>query len=238
MARSAASLKILSASAARYIVTGLMPKFKRDTGLKADCRFATIAEVLKRLGDGESADVIIGTTPAIAQLDVSGALEPGSRAEIGRTLTGLGVREGTPPPDISTPEKFRQALLDAGSLAYTDPERGGSSGLYLVGLLERLGIYQAVRAKALPCRDGDEVVDKVLAGEAELASTFLSEIVPRPGMVVVGPYPAAIAHGMSYAAGIAAQAEHPDAARKFIALITDRRQSAFLVSRGFQPPTR
>src|SRR4029079_1825894 len=112
----------------------------------------------------------------------------------GRTLTGLGVRADRATPDISTTERFRQAMLDAQSIAYTNPAAGGTSGIYLVGLLTRLGIAAEVAAKALLCVNGDEVVDKVASGEAALGSTFISEIVTRPGMNVVGPLPAAIGH--------------------------------------------
>ena len=62
----------------------------------------------------------------------------------------------------------------------------------LLKMFERLGIMDAMRPKALLCINGDEVVDKVAAGEAEIGSTFLSEIVPRAGMTVVGPLPSAI----------------------------------------------
>jgi molybdate transport system substrate-binding protein len=51
-------------------------------------------------------------------------------------------------------------MLAARSLAYTDPQAGGTSGIFLVGLFERLGIVGAMRRKALTCINGDEVVDK------------------------------------------------------------------------------
>jgi molybdate transport system substrate-binding protein len=166
-------------------------------------------------------------------MERTGVLLAGSTKQIGRTLTGLGVREEMPVPDISTPERFRQTLLDARSIAYTDPAAGGSSGLYLVGLLQRLGIAEAIARKAHPCRDGDEVVDRVAAGDAELGSTFISEIVARKGVKVVGPLPAEIGHGMSYAVGLAAAGGHRAAAQAFVSLLTDPARKEFLASRGF-----
>ena len=228
-------LKVLSAGAVKYVVTGLGAAFTRDNGREVDFTFGTIAGVQQRLKDGETADVIIGTAPAIAQMEQSGVIEAGSRVELGRTLTGIGVRDDTPSPDISTPERFRQAMLDARSIAYTSPQAGGTSGIYLTGLMERLGIADAVSKKALLCINGDEVVDKVAAGEAEVGSTFISEIVPRAGMKVVGPLPAAIGNATAYAAGVSANSSNRDAARAFIALLTDPAQRPFWVSRGFEP---
>lgn len=235
MGSTPAHLKVLSAGAVKYVVTGLAPQFTRDSGHAVDFTFGTIAGVRKRLADGETADVIIGTAPAIAEMERAGVLAAGSRVALGRTLTGLGVREDAPAPDISTPERFRQAMLDARSIAYTSPQAGGTSGIYLTGLMERLGIAEAVRPKALLCINGDEVVDKVAAGEAEIGSTFLSEIVPRPGMKVVGPLPAEIGNATAYAAGIAAGSTNRGAAQAFIALLTAPGQRDFWVSRGFEP---
>lgn len=230
-------LKVLSAGAVKYVLTGLAPVFARNAGVAVDFEFGTIAGVRRKLADGARPDVIIGTRPAITAMAQAGVVLADSVAPIGRTLSGLGVREGTPVPDIATADGFRQALLSSRSIAYTDPAAGGTSGLYLVGLLERLGIAEAVAQKAILCRNGDEVVDKVVAGEAELASTFISEIITRPGMTVAGPFPAEFGHGMDYAAGLAANGGNRDAATAFIALVTGPAQRGFLVSRGFAPAT-
>ena len=109
------------------------PRLHPRSGREVGFTFGTIAGVQQRLKDGETADVIIGTAPAIAQMEQSGVIEAGSRVELGRTLTGIGVRDDTPSPDISTPERFRQAMLDARSIAYTSPQAGGTSGIYLPG---------------------------------------------------------------------------------------------------------
>jgi molybdate transport system substrate-binding protein len=138
-------------------------------------------------------------------------------------------------PNISTPEAFRQAMLAARSLAYTDPQAGGTSGIFLVGLFARLGIADAMRAKALLCINGDEVVDKVLAGDAELGSTFLSEIVPVKGVRSAGALPAPIENVTAYAAGVMAVSANAEAAARFIAMLTAPAQRDAWVSFGFEP---
>jgi molybdate transport system substrate-binding protein len=231
---AATHLTILSAGAVKYVVTGLAPTFTKTTGVSIDVSFGTIAGVQEQLKNGARPDVIIGTAPAVAAMELAGVLLSGSTAEIGRTLSGLGVRADRPSPDISTAERFRQTLLDARSIAYTSPAAGGTSGLYLVSLLERLGIATEMTSKAQLCINGDEVVDRVANGEAELGSTFISEIITRPGMKVVGAYPSAIGHGTSYAVGLASGGGNREVARAFIALLTDPAQKDFLASRGFE----
>jgi len=236
--RPASHLKVLSAGAVKYVVTDFAPKFARETGGRVEFTFGTIGAVRKRLANGETADVIVGTAPAIAQMEQAGVLIAGSRTELGRTLTGICVRDGTPMPDISTPERFRQAMLDARSLAYTDPGAGGTSGIYLVGLLERLGIADAVRSKTVLCINGDEVVEKVLSGDADVGSTFISEIVPVKGVKVVGPLPAAIENATAYAAGIMAATSNREAAGRFITMLTAPTQRDAWMSLGFEPAGR
>jgi molybdate transport system substrate-binding protein len=233
-APSTVKLTVLSAGAVKYVVTGLAPAFTKSTGVPIDVSFGTIAGVQQQLKAGARPDVIIGTVPAVSTMEQSGLLLAGSTAAIGHTRSGLGVREGTPSPDISTSEEFRQTLLDARSIAYTSPAAGGTSGIYLESLLGRLGIANEVAKKAQLCINGDEVVDRVASGEAAIGSTFISEIITRPGMKVVGPFPAAIGHGMSYAAGLAAGGGNREAARAFIGMLTDPAQREFLASRGFE----
>jgi molybdate transport system substrate-binding protein len=216
---SAATLKVLSAGAVKYVVTDFAEEFTGATGHPVTFTFGTIGEVKKRLDAGETADVIIGTAPAIADLEQAGAIVPGSRASLGRTVTALTVRAGAPAPQVSTPEAFKQALIRASSIAYTDPAAGGTSGLYLTGLIDRLGIAEVVRRKAILCINGDEVVEKVAAGAAELGSTFLSEIVPDKRVMAVGPLPPAIANATSYAAGISTGASDRAAAAAFIDML-------------------
>jgi molybdate transport system substrate-binding protein len=191
--------------------------------------------VQKRLEDGETADIIIGTAPAMAQMEQAGVLIARSRTELGRTRTGICVRDDAPMPDISTPESFRQAMLTARSVAYTNPQAGGTSGIFLADLLERLGIADAVGKKTLLCSNGDEVVQKVSAGDAEIGSTFISEIVPVKGVRLVGPLPAAIENATAYAAGIMAGSAQREAAGRFIAMLIAPAQRDAWMSLGFEP---
>jgi molybdate transport system substrate-binding protein len=238
ISRAATHLKVLSAGTVKYVVTDVAAKFTRDTGDKIELRFATIGGVQKRLAHGEIPDIILGTAAVIAQMEQAGMLVPGSRAELGRTLTGICVHAGAPMPDISTPESFKQTMLRVRSVAYTNPQAGGTSGIFLAGLLERLGIAAAVGNKALPCTNGDEVVEKVSAGDAEIGSTFISEMVPSKGVKVLGPLPAPIANATAYAAGIMAGSRNREAAERFIATLTAPAQRATWIAMGFEPAGR
>src|SRR5262249_57716348 len=110
-----------------------------------------------------------------------------SRAVIARAGNGPAIRAGAPRPDIATPEAFKAALTNAKSIAYA---KAGQSGVYFVGLLDRLGIADAVKAKSLPQATGVEVGAAVANGAAELGILPVSEILPVKGVQLLGPYPA------------------------------------------------
>ena len=94
--------------------------------------------------------------------------------------------------------------MTARSVAYTDPREGGTSGIYLIGVLERFGIADVVTRKAVLSNGGRAAVEKVAQGEAEIAVTLISEIVPVKGAKLAGPVPPAVQLYTVYAAAIPA----------------------------------
>jgi molybdate transport system substrate-binding protein len=91
-------------------------------------------------------------------------------------------------------------------VAYIDPSAGGSSGIYLDQLFERLGMREQIRAKAVLV-PGGLVAAKLMDGSADLALHQISEIKAVPGAVLVGPIPAEIQHTTVYSAARPAQAQ-------------------------------
>jgi hypothetical protein len=48
---------------------------------------------------------------------------------------------------------------------------GGTAAVFVAGLLDRLGVTDAVKKKAVPFNTRSEVIGAVLKGDAELAET-------------------------------------------------------------------
>ena len=229
------TLRVISAGAVEYVVTGLGSSFTRDTGIPVAFTFNTIAGVRQRLANGEAGDIVIGTSPAIRQMEEAGIVVVGSRVELGRTSTGICVKHGAPIPDISTPEAFKAALLAARAFALTDPAVGGTSGIYLTGLMQRLGILDAMQPKFVMCINGEDVVGRILSGEADLGSTFVSEFFLKPGIASAGALPASIGNATSYSAALLDVGDNREAARRFIAGLTAPAQRPTWAAGGFEP---
>jgi molybdate transport system substrate-binding protein len=215
----AAELKVLSAGAVRSIITEMAEAFTRETGHVVALSFGTVGVVRRKVAAGEPADVVIMTDVAVDDLAQKGTVAHGTRTDLARTAMGIGVREGTPRPDISSPEALKQTLLGVKSLVYVDPAQGATSGIHFASVLQRLGIAEEVKTKTrlVP---GGYPAELVAKGEVELVAHQISEIVPVKGVTLVGPLPKELQKYTVYSAGVTARSEAPDVARSFIAFVT------------------
>ncbi|MGH6663840.1 MAG: molybdate ABC transporter substrate-binding protein, partial [Pseudolabrys sp.] len=172
-------------------------------------------------------------TPAVVdELIASGKVAAGSRVNLASVGVGVVVKAGAPKPDIGTVEKFKQALLKAKSVAYIDPASGGSSGIYIDKLLQKLGIADQIRPKA-KLKKGGLVAELVANGEAERGLHQISEIVPVKGVTLVGPLPKEIQTTI-YAAGRGVSVKDKDAVQELIEYLSGADAAAVLKSKGME----
>jgi molybdate transport system substrate-binding protein len=229
------AIKVMSAGAVKTMVVALAAEFERASGHKLDLNFGTAGAMRERVKAGEKADLVILSESAIAELAKLGLCDPASVTDLGRTVTGVIVREGTALPDIATPEAFKQALRDARTVAYTDPKAGGSGGIMFAGLLQKLGLADAVDKKAVLCKGGHDVSVTVAEGRAELGTTFISEALPVKGVKVVGPLPGELHNANTYTAALGAGSARPEQARAFLRTLTDPASRARWSAAGLEP---
>jgi molybdate transport system substrate-binding protein len=230
----AAEVKVLTAGAMKQVVLALQPEFEKQ-GHKLIVDNDTAGALQKRIEGGEAFDVAVITPAALDQLAGKGKIAPGTKVELARVAIGVMVRPGAKIPDISTVDAFRQALLDAKSVAYIDPASGGSSGIYLDKLFEKMGIADEVRAKARLKRGG-YVADLLVSGDAELGIHQISEIVPVKSVTLVGPLPAEIQNYTVYTGALSAAAKDAAAARAFLDLLAGPAAAAIFREKGMDRP--
>ena len=233
---SAAEIKVLTAGAYKQVVLALVPAFEQQTGHKVSVDNGTAGELQKRIDGGEAFDVAVISPVVVEALIDKGRIMRGSRQDLATVGVGVVVKEGTPKPDIGTVEAFKQAMLAAKSVAYIDPKSGGTSGTYVDKLIDRLGIGDAVRAKA-KLKMGGYVADLVVSGEAEIGLHQISEIVPVKGAVLVGPLPKDIQNITTYAAGLSTTTKNQDAAQALIKVFSGPEAAKLLKSKGMEPAT-
>jgi len=233
---SAAEVKVLTAGAFKQMVLALVPDFEKQTGIKVVLDNDTAGGLKKRIEGGEAFDVAVITPAVLDELAGSGKVAPGTRVNLASVGIGVVVKEGAPKPDVSTVEAFKRALLEAKSVAYIDPASGGSSGIYVDKLLERLGIADQVRPKA-KLKKGGYVAELIVNGEAEIGVHQISEIVPVKGAALAGPLPIEIQNTTTYAAGLSASPQNKEAAQALIKAFSGPAAAAVLRSKGMEPAT-
>jgi molybdate transport system substrate-binding protein len=230
----AAEIKVLTAGAYKPVLLELATNFERQTGNTVVVDNGTTGQLKKRIEDGEAFDLLVITPTVVDEMIASGKLVAGSQVKVASVNIGVMVKEGAPKPVINTVDKFKQALLAAKSVAYIDPKSGGSSGIYIDKLLEKLGVADQVRPKA-KLKQGGHVADLIVSGEAELGIHQISEIVVVKGAALVGPLPKEIQDTTTYAVGVSASAKDKDAIKELIEYLSGPDAAAVLKSKGMEP---
>ncbi len=228
----AAEIRVLSAGAVEPGLSGLIDRFQRETGHAVKVVFATAPAIRKRLGDGEKVDLIIAPPAVLDDLVKAGKAAAANRVTVGRVGVGVTVRAGAPLPRIATVDEFKQSLRNAESLVYNQ----ASTGIYLEGLFDRLGIGE-LKAKTTRYPDGAAVLNHVIKGKGtEIGFGAITEIIEysKKGLKLVGPLPAEIQNTTTYAATIVADSGPIDAPREFVRYITTPAARAAFAAAGVE----
>jgi len=230
----AAEVKVLTSVALTSAVNELAPKYEQATGNKLDIGYSLIADIRKRMLDGETADVIILSRPVMDELDKLDKFAPGSIINVAGTPVALTIRAGAPKPDISTVDALKQTLLAAKSIVYADPAKGGAAGVYFARVVDKLGLAEQLKPKTILV-PGAQAAEVVAKGEAEIGVAQTSEIVPVAGAEVLGPLPGDLNSVTLFTAAIGAGTKVPDAAKALIAFLTGPVAKPVFAAKGFQP---
>ena len=173
---------------------------------------------------------MITGSPPLDRFIKEGRIIPETRTDIARSGIGVEVRAGARKPDISSVEAFKRALLEAKSIAYL---RVGS-GIYIAGLLERLGVAETIKSKVT--RPESDIVSELVAkGEVELGMVVITQILTTPGVELVGPLPPEIQSYVAFTAGISANSRAPEAARALIKFLTGPVAAPVIKAQGMEP---
>jgi molybdate transport system substrate-binding protein len=233
--QNAPSLKVMISSGFRAAYEELVPEFERKTGHTVVTAYGASMgnapdAIPNRLQSGESADAVILATPALEELVKQHKVIPGTRVDLAQSLIAMAVRSGAQKPDISTLEGLKRTLLTAKSIAYS----GSTSGVYLsTELFQRLGIADAIRSKCIMIDTGP--VGIVIArGDAEIGFQQLSELLPIPGIDIVGPIPPEAQKITVYSGGVVVNSKQHAIAKQFLQFLASPEAAATIKKSGMQ----
>ncbi|HEY6859547.1 MAG TPA: molybdate ABC transporter substrate-binding protein [Pseudolabrys sp.] len=232
---SAADIKVFSTIGVQSALEELAPKFEKTSGHKLNITWGTAAILVKRVQAGETADLMVLTKQSLDALTKDGNATAGTDATFASSGMAIVVKKGAPKPDISTPDSFKQALLNAKAVAYSDPAAGGASGVYFAKLLERMGIADQMKAKTKhPPPSGNSAV-LVVNGEAELAIQQEPEVMSVAGVDMVGPLPGDLNNITIYSAGVGKDSKQAEGANALIKFLHTPEAAAVFKAKGLTP---
>ena len=232
---ASAQLKVLISGGFSGPYEQLLPEFERMSGIQVTTGSGssqgtgpqTIAAQLAR---GVPTDVVILSREGLTELIAAGRIAAGTDADLARTPLGVAVRAGTPKPDVSTVEAFKQVVLKAKVVAVPS----STSGIFLTkNVFPRLGIADRINVKLTPRGTGATAM--VAAGEADIAVMPVSEIVHAPGVDLAGTLAEEIQLNQVFSAAVAAGSREVEAAKRLIAFLASERASAAIRSGGMEP---
>jgi molybdate transport system substrate-binding protein len=230
----AAEIKLLAPVSFRALLPDLLPQFEKLLGHKVTVGYATIGVITERLIKGEATDVAIVSSAQNEELQKQGKLLTGSRVEIARVGYTVFVKKGAPKPDLGSVDALKRTLLAAKSIALGDPASGGGSGVYMAGLIQRLGLSAEIKAKTKLLPSGTEVAEAVAKGETEIGIGVASDAAIIPGLDSI-PLPTEVQSYSLYVAGISSGSKQADAAKSLMAFLTSSAAKQAMTTKGLEP---
>jgi molybdate transport system substrate-binding protein len=228
----AADIKLICSNGYHAVIDVLGPQYEKGTGHKLVVSYGLAAALGKEIEGGEPFDIAILAPPQIDALVKQGKIAVDTRTVLAKSGMGVMVRAGAPKPDVSTVDTFKKTLVQAKSIAFPP---GGQSGMYLVGLIDRLGLKEALKDKLKPIASGPLTGETVARGEAEIGITPIGELLSVKGVTLVGPLPADVQNYIVQVAGVSANAAQGAAARDFLKFLADPEHYPLIIEKGMEP---
>jgi molybdate transport system substrate-binding protein len=225
----AREITVVSTAGPMPIVMGaLIPIFERATGNKVTIKFEGVPQIYALLKEGADLDLVIADEDVIQELVKRGDIADNSKIMLSRV--DIAVRAGAPKPDIGTADALKAALTAAKSVAYGQD----SSGRHFVSMISRLKLANRVGPKSVivQCKP---VGEAVAAGEAEIGVQQVAELLPVPGIDILGPLPGDMQKTIVYVAGVPAEAHGVEAAKALVKFLTSEAAVTVLKQKGMDP---
>ena len=228
---NAAEITVVASAGPLPDVMGtLLPMFESATGNKVKISFKGAPALTADLKQG-AADLVITNTEVVDALAAGGDVAGNGKTLLMISKVGVAVKAGAPRPDISTPDKLKAALLAAKTVGYSE----GASGRHFLTVIQKLGIADAVKAKAVIAQ-GRPVGAAIASGEAEIGVQQVAELRPVPGTDVIGEMPAELQKQIPYSAGIATKAKDAETARALVSFLRSAAALDVLKRKGMDLP--
>jgi molybdate transport system substrate-binding protein len=212
------------------VLGALVPMFEHASGNKVTVKFQAGPQTLGQLKEGAGIDLLIADEEVIEDFVKAGLIAQGGSTKVMLSRVGVAVKAGAPKPNIGSADAFKAALIAAKSVAYSQ----GASGRHFQSVIARLGLVDTLKPKTVVVQ-GKPVGAAVAAGEAEIGVQQVAELMPVPGIDLVGPLPAELQKIIVYVAAVPAKAKDPEAAKALAKFFASDAAVTVMKQKGMNP---
>lgn len=224
-----AEISLLSSMATKPLLAALTADFQRQTGAAVRLESMGGVDAAKRVQAGESFDVVVLASDALATLAEQGHVRhPQALAD---SRIAIAVREGAPIPDISTEATLRASLLAASTIGYST----GPSGRALLQIFAGWGLGETLGARLVQARPGVPVGRLVAEGEAEIGFQQLSELQGLRGITLLGGLPPELDIVTTFTGAVGARSTQPAAAQQLLDFLASATTAGVKRAHGMSP---
>ena len=229
-AKAAEIALVTSAGPLPDVMGTLVPMFESATGNKVKVSTKAGPAIVADVKQG-AVDIAITDREVIDELAKSGDVAANGNTLLMISKVGIAVKIGAPKPDVSTPDKLKAALMAAKTVGYSQ----GASGRHFETVIQKLGIADAVKSKAVVVQ-GRPVGAAVASGEAEIGLQQVAELRPVAGVDQFAELPPELQTHIPYSAGIAAKAKDAATAAALVAFLRSPPALEVLKRKGMDLP--
>jgi molybdate transport system substrate-binding protein len=223
------AVRVVISNGFRAVFDELVPSCERSIGHSVTAQSGTSTSLIEKVNAGEPFDVAIMTTEAMESLAKAGKVA--TRTPLGRSGIGIGSRAGARKPDIGNAEALKKTFLAAKSITYAGD---GASRPHIDRMMVTLGIADVMTKKTLLEQGSVRAAAKVASGDAELLITLVSEILPAPGVELVGPLPMQFQNYVSFAGAAGVKSDNAAAGKSLISCLSGPNVAATLKAKGME----
>jgi len=231
---NAAEITLIGPGGIRTAASQLIAEFEKATGHTVIATFGSGGRTKGQVIRGEPFDVPI-VQPPLEPVIASGHVIAASETPVANVAVGIAVRSGMPKPDISNADAVKRLLLAAKSIAYPNAATGAGAGISFNRTLEKLGIAEVMKPKIKITQGGRGAMELLAKGEVDFGLTYISEILPEPGVEVVGPLPREISTPTALVGFLSAHSKNPEAANELLRHLSSPDAAKVYQQRGMQP---
>src|SRR5215470_17778774 len=226
----AAEITVLAGMGVISGVSDLAPAYEKLTGHTVTVRFEQAAAMNQKINSGAQADVAALQPEQVDNFIQQGKMVAGTKTNFAQAGVGVAIKTGASRPDISTVDAFKNAMINAKSIGYSQ----GGSGLIAAKVMEKLGIADQLKTRT-KFIDGLPVAEVVAKGDVEIGLQQINVIIPVEGVDYIGPLPKELQQTVQFAAAVLTASKDKNLARAFLNYIASADAGPLLRRSAMEP---